>query len=704
MSSASGASARADAFFKQGLTHHQAGRLAEAEQAYQQALKLNPHHADSLHLWGVIAAQTGQPQIAVERISKAIEGNAKADSYHCNLGLSLANLGRFDEAEAAYRRALAINPGSYEALNNLGLTLRDNHRLDEAAQVFHKAIEIASHSPEGHNNLGLTLMDLGKMGEAEQSFQHAIALRQDYAEAHYNLGNLYRSASLWEPAASCYHNALVARPNHAQARNNLGLVLLELNRAAEAVAHLDAAARLRPGHVATLCNLGSALIAAGRAAEAEPILKAAVERAPDSALAQDNLGTALKDLKRLDEAEACYLRAMALEPASAEHVNNLGSVRHEQGRADEAVALFRQAAALNPAYPNSHYNLATLHHERYELDEAAGHYARALAAKPDYAEARSNLSMLQLTLGQWDEGWRNYEYRWRTREGARFHRPMPMPQWLGEEAVGKSLLVHAEQGFGDSLQFCRYTVEAGRRGLKVTLAVDKALLRLMRGLPDIAAVVEMSGQIPMTDLHCPMLSLPLALGGETPAIADRHPYLAPLPQDCETWRRRIEALAGDGLKVGLVWAGNPRLHMPLASAVDKRRSMSVQQMAPLIRSPNIQGAGCRFFSLQKDGPDAPEDLGVINLMSHAQDFADTAAFIANLDLVISVDTAVAHLAAAIGKPVWLLERFDSCWRWLKDREDTPWYPTMRLFRQGAPGDWPGVVARVTARLEDMTRP
>lgn len=694
-------SASAKALFEQGLAHHQAGRLAEAEQAYRQALKLNPRHADSLHLWGVIAAQGGHPDMAVERISKAIAINSRSDSYHCNLGLSLASLGRLDAAEAAYRRALSLNPRSHEAWNNLGLALREAGKLAEAVQCFRQAAEAAPQAPESLNNLGLTLMDLENQAEAEQAFQQAIALRQNYAEAHYNLGNLYRAAGLWDPAAHCYHNALVARRDHVQARNNLGLALLELHRPAEAVAHLEIAVRLRPGHVVTLCNLGTALLEAGRPADAERVLRAGLEQAPDSAMALGNLGTALKEQKRLDEAEPLCLRALVLEPRSAEHLNNLGSLRYEQRRLDEAAALFRQAVAIDPAYAKGHYNLAALHHERYELEEAESHYAAAIAANPDYAEARANLSMLQLTLGRWDEGWRNYEYRWRTREGARFHRPMPMPQWLGEEAAGKSLLVHAEQGFGDSLQFCRYAVEAARRGLKVTLAVDKALLRLMRGLPGIEQVVEMSGAMPMADLHCPMMSLPLALGGDTPAIGAGHPYLSPLPQDVEDWRRRLDALEDTSqkesgrppLRVGLVWAGNPRLHMPLASAVDRRRSMDARQMLPLLSVP-----GHRFFSLQKDGPAAPEGSGIVELMGHAGDFADTAAFIANLDLVISVDTAVAHLAAAIGKPVWLLERYDSCWRWLRGRADTPWYPTMRLFRQTSPGDWPGVVARIAERL------
>jgi hypothetical protein len=271
------------------------------------------------------------------------------------------------------------------------------------------------------------------------------------------------------------------------------------------------------------------------------------------------------------------------------------------------------------------------------------------------------------------------------------------PQWLGEPAEGRTLLIRPEGGFGDTLQFCRYAPLAATLGWTVYLEVQPELARLLRDLPGVAGVIASGAPRPAFDMVCPMLSLPRAFGTRLDTIPSSRHYLQADPAETSAWGQRLRAY-GSAPRVGVLWAGNPRLHEPAHAALDRRRSMPVAGLAPILALPEY-----RFFSLQKDVR-ASADLPLIDLMSEVEDFADTAALIANLDLVIAVDSAVAHLAAAMGKPVWLLDRFDSCWRWLEDRQDSPWYPSLRIYRQHSPGDWDQVVARVVSDLQGAGAP
>lgn len=271
-----------------------------------------------------------------------------------------------------------------------------------------------------------------------------------------------------------------------------------------------------------------------------------------------------------------------------------------------------------------------------------------------------------------------------------------MPQWRGEAAAGRTLLIHAEQGLGDTLQFCRYAPLAAERGLRIVLEVQKPLVRLLRSLPGIDRVVAQGEALPAFDLHCPMLSLPLALGTTLETIPGRTPYLHADGSGTADWRRRLDATTRPGLRIGVLWAGNAHSLTPRLALLDRRRSIAPARLAPVFDVPGVQ-----FFGLQKDGPAAPDGFPLTDVMREMQDFADTAALVGTLDLVIAVDSAVAHLAGALGRPVWLLDRFDPCWRWPLGRTDSPWYPGLRIFRQAVPGDWDPVVAQVADELRSM---
>ncbi len=393
----------------------------------------------------------------------------------------------------------------------------------------------------------------------------------------------------------------------------------------------------------------------------------------------------------MDEAVARYRRALALRPDYPEAHNDLGSALAQQGRLDEAVAHYGRALALRPDYPEAHSNLGSALADQGRLDEAVAHFRRALALKPDYPEAHSNLAMVLLAQGDMDAGWAEYEWRWKMPHAVKAARSFAQPRWRGEAAEGRTLLIHAEQGLGDTVQFCRYAPLAANRGLRVILEVQEPLVRLLRGLPGVDRVVGQGEALPPFDLHCPMLSLPLALATATESIPSAASYLHADPAQVAAWRTRLAAMGSGRLRIGLAWAGNPDL------PADHRRSLAPDRLAPL-----FDLSGLHVFSLQKDGPAAPEAFPLTDLMGEVGDFADTAALVANLDLVISVDTAVAHMAAALGKPVWLLNRFDSCWRWQAGRRDSPWYPTLRLYRQPRPGDWAPVLAEVARDLRVLT--
>jgi tetratricopeptide (TPR) repeat protein len=580
--------------FAAALQYHQSGRLKDAERLYRQCLTLDPRHADSMHLLGVVAHAEGRHAHAVGLIGRAIAIDAGQAPYHSNLGTALWKLGRLDAAVASYRRALDLRPDYAKA----------------------------------HFNLATVLWKQERLTEAEHCYRTALTYKPDYAEAWDNLGTVLKTQGKPDDAIASYRRAIDASANYPEAHNNLGTALLEQERTEEAIVCYRKALLLRPDY-------------------------------PE---AHFNLGTAIWEMGQPDVAVACYRNAIALRPDDADAVLNLGTALKELGRLDEAAACYRKVLALEPRHP----------------------------------EAHCNLGIVLLAQGKLAEGWQEHEWRWQTPQLIQARRGFTQPQWRGEAAAGRTLLIHAEQGFGDTIQFCRYAKLAAARELRVVLEVQPALVRLLQGLPGVAQVIARGQALPEFDLHCPMLSLPLALGVTLGNIPGFEPYLQPDPAQTAAWRTRLSDMTGQVPRVGLVWAGNPRNHSRGLAAVDRRRSL-----APSLLEPLCKMADLRFFSLQKAGPVAPPEFPLTDVMDEMQDFADTAALIANLDLVISVDTAVAHLAAALGKSVWLLDRFDACWRWFTGRRDSPWYPSLRLYRQPLPGDWASVLAEVTRDLADL---
>jgi Flp pilus assembly protein TadD len=700
--------------FASATREHQAGRLAEAEARYRDVLALDPDHADSLHLLGVVCGQTGRHALAVDYISRAVALQPREAAFRTNLGVALRQQQRLDEAALAFRAALELNPGDAEVHINLGIALKGLWRLEESAACLRTAIALRPDSPRAHNSLGNTLREQGMLDEAAACYRRALDLQPDYQDARDSFGDLMQQGrqNQGEQYQGEQYQGVQYRGAQDQGRQDQGRQdqgrqdqgqkdqgQKDQEPGEDAAAGVRAAPEPNPGDPVVADNW------AGTMADAPPtrpepadrlaVLRLEAALRPDDPQAQFDLGVALKEQGQIEAAVGCYRRALALQPDYPGAHNNLGNALRGLGRLDEAVASLRAAVALQPDYAEAHNNLGIAWQRQGRLDAAIDCYRRSLALNPDIPEVHNNLAMALLARGDLAAGWAEYEWRWKTRQLAAGWRDFARPQWAGEPADGRTLLIHAEQGFGDTLQFCRYAPLAAARGLRVVLEVQPPLVRLLRGLPGIDRVVAHGEALPDFDLHCPMLSLPLAFGTTLGSIPADVPYLHADAAQAAAWGTRVAA-AGEGVRIGLAWAGNPSEQTPAGGALDRRRSIDPGRLAPFFAVP-----GLRFFSLQKDGPAAPADFALTDVMPEMGDFADTAALVANLDLVVSVDTAVAHLAAALGKPVWLLDRFDPDWRWLFGRRDSPWYPTLRIYRQPRPGDWDSVLADVARDLRGM---
>jgi tetratricopeptide (TPR) repeat protein len=513
---------------------------------------------------------------------------------------------------------------------------------------------------EALNNRGVTLHELKRFIEALANFDHALAIQPSYAEALNNRGNALHALKQFTDALASYEKALIVRPNYAEALYNRGNTLHALKRFAEALASFSQALTLRPDHAETLNNQGLTLHAMKRLAEARANYEQALTLQPNHFAALNNLGNVLRDLKRLKESLARIEQALMLRPGSAEALISRGATLRELKRFAEAFASFAQAQEL----------------------------------QPDFADAHWEEALLRLLTGDLSCGWAKYEWRWETDQQRNTKRNFPQPLWHGAETIdGKTIFLHGEQGLGDTIQFCRYAPLVAARGARVILEVEKPLRELMAGLAGATAVVSRGDPLPDFDLHCPLASLPLAFATRLETIPSNIPYLSVPEAYSEKWEQRLPKSASP--RVGITWAGNPNF------INDHNRSIALHALLPLL------DAKATFVSLQKDvRPDDAEVLkersDILQFGAAIKDFADTAALVSRLDLVISVDTGVAHLAGALARPVWVLLPFIPDWRWLLDRNDSPWYPTARLFRQDDRREWDGVIQRVQDALRDFT--
>ena len=593
--SASGDARDAGSLCAAGFRHFEAGRALDAQLCCQRALTVDPHHADTMHLLGLLSAQAAQDELALEWLSRAIR----------------------QEARPQY-------------LSSLGNLLRRQGRHDEALRAFEAAVQLAPAAPESWRDLAAQLMELKRFDQA------LLALLQLQALA----------------------------PEDWDAAMKRASVLLQLGRTEEAIVSLDQCDRLRPNHAATL---------------------------QIRALAQHSLD-------RLEPALAELMQAHALDPANASFCTDIGVFLRRLGRGEESIAWFDAALARKADYFAAYNNKAFALTHLHRFAEAFATYDALKALDPGNMEAIWSEALLQLLTGNFAAGWRGREARFKIPSLPVINYNFAQPLWLGETSLeGKTILIHADEGIGDTLQFARYVPMVAARGARVILLLPEALCPLLAGLPGVFDCVPMSGnQVIAFDTYCPISSLPLAFGTTLHSIPATTPYLpAPEPGLVQAWDARLashEKSPHDKLRIGLTWSGNPR-HKD-----DHNRSLSLRALAPLF------GCDATFVSLQKDPRPADkaflrERPDIIDLSEHLTDFSATAALMACLDLVITVDTSTAHLAGALARPVWILLPYTPDYRWLLDRDDSPWYPSARLYRQDASRDYRSVIERIRCELQ-----
>jgi tetratricopeptide (TPR) repeat protein len=491
-------------------------------------------------------------------------------------------------------------------------------------------------------------------------------------------------------AIALLERALAAAPDHAAAHEALGFILQREGRSEAALTALRRAVALAPS-LATAHNLiGIELLARGNVAEALAAFEAALAARPAFPEAQINAGLALQSLKRYEAAHQAFLRAAKLRPHWAEAENALGTVLQQLGRPEEAAAAYRRAITAKPDFAAAINNLGRSLRDLGKIDDAIAHYGKAIALDPGYAAAHWNRALMNLLSGRFAEGWEEQEWRWKVEGFPSAVRGFAPPLWNGEAIAGQTILLHAEQGFGDTLQFLRYVPMVAETGARVVLEIQPQLAPLAAQLPGVAELVIRGSALPPFDWHAPLLSLPRAFRTTLETIPGRVPYLAADPALVASWRGRIPE---DGaFRVGLVWAGSP------THGNDRNRSLDPALLHKLLEIP-----GTRFYSLQIGARQKPPPT-ITDLSQGLDTFAESAAALACLDLLISVDTSSAHLAGALGRPVWTLIPFAPDWRWQLDREDSPWYPSMRLFRQKKRGDWSFVMKRAARELALLAAP
>ena len=545
-------------------------------------------------------------------------------------------------------------PANAEAFYDRATTLLQLGRYGEALATYESALAIAPNYAEALNNRGSAMLQLGRVAEALQSYEKAILIKPEYLDAINNRAAALIVLDRNEEALACYDKILAINPNSEKTLVRRGALLHKLQRYQEALVNYDRSLVISPDNIAAANNRGSALLELGRYEEALACFDVALRSRPDNVSILSNRSLVLQGLRRYDEALASCDRALAIAFDSSAVWNNRGLILQDLRRFDEALA----------------------------------NYDEALKREPDDALAHTNRSMCLLLLGDFERGWQENEWRWRSKRFTSARRDFSQPLWLGREDISdKTILLHAEQGLGDTIQFVRYTASVSRTGAKIILEVPAVLKQLFSDIAGVSQIVSQGEPLPPFDFHCPLLSLPLAFDTRLDTIPASIPYISVAESTVTAWRKRLSADVK--LVVGLCWKGSAHFRG------DRDRSMRLEELRQLFSLPDVQ-----FVSLQKDldSEERAVTASFGNFTHPGADFQKTAEMVSALDLVISVDTVWAHWAGAIGKPFWLLLPFTPHWCWLLDRVNSPWYPTARLFRQTQRGEWAEVIREIQQEI------
>lgn len=631
----------------------QQGRLDVAQAGAEQILRAAPRHPGALHILGVICLQNRQMTEALRWLKKASQADQRNAMVWATLGYAYFETAAFREAIEAFRKAASLDPRAHPALHGLGKSLQALGRHQEAAKALGRAMALDPRNPDYANDRGVALMESGTTEEALRDFDAALELAPGFFGAFLNKGLALKKRGDARAALAALDQAVTLNASYAPAHNNRAAVLLDLGKAAEALAAAECAIAL----------------------------------SPDFAEAWNNKGLAQLGLEQPDAALDSFCRAARIDPANAAAHYNAAGVHWQRGDYAMAAEAYRLCLHAAPQDLMALNDLGLAEAARGNHHTALECYDRALGLAPDFADTQFNKSLTCLLLGNFTEGWRLWEARKRKKTPIGFQ-DFGLPLWTGaQEVSGRRILLHWEQGFGDTIQFIRYAPLVRAKGADVALMVQPELASLIRRvMPDI----ELVNQVPAdTTLQCPLMSLPRAFATVLDTIPPAPAWKADGGRR-DTWRARL----GIAMKpcIGFSWRGSA------GHANDRNRSLALQDVLPLMDD------SAMWFGIQKGMPDTDRlvltrasDLRVFD--DEVTDFEDTAALVAEMDLIITVDTSLAHLAGSMGRECWVMLPFNPDWRWLLDRQDSPWYASLRLFRQKRMGDWSGVLAELRSALQ-----
>ena len=611
---------------------------------------------------------------------------------HIQEGISLHRAGRYEEAARVYGFVLERDPSNVAVLRLLGMVHSQRGEFDHAIMLLQAAARFAPEAPETHNDLGIALRGKGALEEAIHAFHAALRLNPLFAEAYFNKAVTLEMLGTPDQAEDAYTLALQANPALQEARFNRAVIRFKGRRFAEAAEDLSAVRSERPDILEAHMLYGKACHELGNVGEAKQAYAALLSRAPGSAEAHMRLGVVLLSEWNYDEARKELSQALRIDSNLAEARYFLGLVHLRSYELDAARESFLRARQLRPDRPEIVTSLGVTARKQGKPDEARRYFEEALSLDPGHADAHWHLADVLLLHGEYGSGWKEFEWRWKHQGFLTPSRDFAEPVWNGEDITGQTILLHPEQGFGDILQFVRYAPLVAGRGARVLLGSPPELARLLETVPGIAGVVTTKQGAPPFDLLCPLLSLPRLFNTTVENVPTEVPYLRADPVLVREWAGRIVA---DGrLRVGIIWSGNP------LQENNRHRACRLDELGPLVGIPGVQ-----IYSLQKGAPrqelvSSPFGRAIIDLADGLTDFAQTAAALQHLDLLISSDTGPVHLAGALGRMVWLMISVIPDWRWSLSGDRSAWYPSFSLFRQERIGEWGPVITRVCEALKD----
>ncbi|NWF97982.1 MAG: tetratricopeptide repeat protein [Nitrospirae bacterium] len=679
-----------DKAFQIAYNFYKNGEIQKAEYGFRKLLEKKPNHAESLRFLGIILLQTKKYESAIDVIQKDIKLNPKnADSYN-NLGLSFFGLKQYDKAIELFNKAIKLDPSHFHAYYNLGNSFKSLNKFDDAIECYKKSLSINPQFIEAHNNLGDVYQEKELFDEAIQSYKNALNINSNFGNIYNNLGLALFKKGLYDEALGYFKKALELNPQLADAYNNIGNYFFNKNEIDQAINYYLKALKLEQ-NFATYNNLGNAFKEKGLLEEAIKFYEKALNFNQNAVNTAIDLGNLIRKKGKLDEAICFFQNLIDKNPQNPVVYINMAVIFQEKGLLDEAFKYYNKALEINPNVAEGYNNLALAFIEKGLYEEALSNLEKSLQLKPSLASAHFNLAMLLLLKNNFSKGWEEYEWRWKTSDFKSIKFNYSQPLWDGSDKNGRIILLHAEQGLGDTIHFMRYIKLVIEKNMEVIFRCPKELISLAKySFPEVK-IIPFEESLPDFEVHCPLMSLPLILKTTIDSIPAQIPYISVDSSLINFWTEKIKD--NSNLKIGIAWSGNPKYKR------DKQRSCSLKNFLEILKIKPIS-----FYSLQKGSgseqvKELPEEINLIDFTEEIKDFSDTAAIIQNLDLIISVDTAVAHLAGAMGKPVWTMLPFVPDWRWMLDREDSPWYPTMRLFRQQSIDNWNSVIIRIKKELE-----